>query len=179
MVVDHHDVSFQRFFARFQHEALLVVRAVAAQAVFATGGNVAPDAGVFRHAVQLGFIAGAAGFGKAAHFFQVRHVLPRHETAIFARAFKVVMAHVIGAALEQGDGSGHIECVAYRWQVAAEQLVLQVFGAGGNDHLATVQQRRRQVGQGFAGAGAGFGDQYAVGFDGVLDGARQRQLLGA
>jgi hypothetical protein len=42
------------------------------------------------------------------------------------------------------------------------KLILQVLGAGRNDHLATREQRRNQIGIGLAGAGARFGDQHAV-----------------
>jgi hypothetical protein len=44
-------------------------------------------------------------------------------------------------------------------QVAEEQLVLQGLGPGGNDDLAPRHQGGDQVGEGLAGAGAGFGDQ--------------------
>jgi hypothetical protein len=46
-----------------------------------------------------------------------------------------------------------------RGQVAVEELVLQGLGAGGDDDLAAGQQRRHQVGEGLAGAGAGLGHQ--------------------
>jgi hypothetical protein len=42
-----------------------------------------------------------------------------------------------------------------------EQAGPAVLGAGRDDGLAAPQQRRHQVGEGLAGAGAGFGDQRA------------------
>ena len=58
-----------------------------------------------------------------------------------------------------------------------EELVLQGLGAGGNDHLAAREQRRHQVGEGLAGAGAGLGDQHAIAGDGRRDALRHLELL--
>ena len=101
----------------------------------------------------------------------------RVELAAGQRAVEMMRADVVGAPLQQGDGRRHAECVAHRRQVAVEQLVLQGLGAGGDDHLAAGQQRGREVGEGLAGAGAGFGDQQAVGCDGRLHFARHGDLL--
>jgi len=43
-----------------------------------------------------------------------------------------------------------------------EELILQILGAGGDEHLLPAQQRRHQVGEGLAGAGAGLGDEQAI-----------------
>src|SRR3546814_2584753 len=47
-------------------------------------------------------------------------------------------------------------------QVAVVELVLQRAGAGGDDGLQPRQQRRDEVGEGLAGAGAGLGQQHAL-----------------
>ena len=62
-------------------------------------------------------------------------------------------------------------------EVALEQLVLQRLGPGGDDHLAAVEQRRDEVGEGLAGAGARFGDQPAALADRVRHRLRHRELL--
>jgi hypothetical protein len=72
------------------------------------------------------------------------------------------VADVVGAALEQRDRHRHLQRGAHRRQVAVEELVLQGLGAGGDDHLAAREQRRHQVGEGLAGAGAGLGHQHRL-----------------
>ena len=58
-----------------------------------------------------------------------------------------------------------------------KQLILQVLGAGGDNHLAAGQQRRHQVGHRLAGAGAGLQHRHAFGFDRLLDRLRHLDLL--
>ena len=60
-----------------------------------------------------------------------------------------------------------------------EQLVLQRLGAGRDDDLAAGEQRRHEVGEGLAGAGAGFGEQGRALGDRLRDRLGHRQLLGA
>ncbi len=59
------------------------------------------------------------------------------------------------------------------------ELVLQILGAGGDDHLLIRQQGRNQVGEGLAGAGAGLGDQYAGTGHSIGHILSHLQLLGA
>ena len=59
------------------------------------------------------------------------------------------------------------------------ELVLQRAGAGGDDGLQPRQQRRHQVGEGLAGAGAGFGEQHAALLERIGDRGRQVLLRGA
>ena len=71
----------------------------------------------------------------------------------------MVVADVVGTALEQRHRNRRAQRRAHGWNVAQEQLVLQVLGAGRDDGLAAPQQRRHQVGERLAGAGARFGNQ--------------------
>ena len=59
------------------------------------------------------------------------------------------------------------------------ELVLQRAGAGGDDRLQAGQQRRDQVGEGLAGAGAGFGQQHVAPVEGIGDRRGQAQLCRA
>ena len=63
-----------------------------------------------------------------------------------------MVADVIGAALQQRHGHRHFQRIAHRRNVAAEQLVLQRLGAGGDDHLAAGEQGRHQISKGLARA---------------------------
>ena len=70
-----------------------------------------------------------------------------------------------------------LERVPHERQVALEELVLQRLGAGGDDHLAAVQERGDEIREGLAGAGAGLGDERAAPGDGGRDGIGHRELL--
>ena len=97
----------------------------------------------------------------------------------FARgAPQAVEAHVVGAALEQRGACARGERLAHRRQVAVEELVLQRLGAGGDDDLAAGEQRRHEVGEGLAGAGAGLGDQHRRALDRLADRLGHLELPG-
>ena len=93
-------------------------------------------------------------------------------------------ADVVREALHDGplerrrQQAGVIEHRAQARQVDAGDLVLQRLGAGADDDLASRQQRRHQVGERLAGAGAGLDQQALVAVDRVGDAVRHRQLSG-
>src|SRR6266568_4235468 len=66
----------------------------------------------------------------------------------------MIVAHVVGAALEQGRGHRNLERVAHRRQVAVIELVLKRLGTRRDDDLAGREQSGHEIGEGFAGAGA-------------------------
>ena len=74
-----------------------------------------------------------------------------------------VQAGVVGAALEHGVRRVDAGQVADRLdqprEVALDQLVLEGQGRGGDHDPAVVQERRHEVGQRLAGAGAGLDEQ--------------------
>jgi hypothetical protein len=177
MVIDHHDICLHRLRTRMEHEAFLVVRAFLAQTVVARRGDLQPDRRVLRHIGHAALVAGTADLGVLFYFSQMFDVFASSETAIGKGPFQMIVAHVIGAALEQGDGNGRLECIAHHRQILLEQLVLQIFGAGGDDHLAAAQQGRHQVGEGLAGAGARFRDQNRVIVNRICDRQRHFPLL--
>ena len=73
--------------------------------------------------------------------------------------------------------TGSFSVSLHERQVALEELVLQRLGAGGDDHLAAVQERGDEIRERLAGAGAGLGDQRAAPGDGRRDGIGHRELL--
>ncbi|MNS77838.1 hypothetical protein D3C72_1114290 [compost metagenome] len=176
-VVDHHDVGFLRLAARLDDKAVADARAFLAQAVFARGRHALPDVGVFRH---LGKIAAVTRFGDAREHLDLAQLLDfgaRLQGAFVAlQAFKVIVANVVAAALEQGGGDGRGQRGAHARQIAREQLVLQRAGAGGNQHLAALDEGGHQIGPGLADTGARFGHERGAVLDGVADGLRQFHL---
>src|SRR6185503_17323017 len=57
---------------------------------------------------------------------------------------------------------------AQRWNVLEENLLLQVFRAGGNEDTLAAEDGRHEVGERLSGAGPRLGEQHAA----VLEGAR-------
>ena len=83
-----------------------------------------------------------------------------------------VAAQIVGAALEQRDARRAAERRGHQRQVLGEELILQRAGAGGDQHAQARQQRRHQVGEGLAGAGAGLDHQRFARAQGVGDALR-------
>ena len=94
-----------------------------------------------------------------------------------------VQAGVVGAALEHGVGRRDAGLVLDRLdqprEVPLDQLVLQREGRGGDHDPAVVQQRRHQVGQRLAGAGAGLDEQVLAVLERVGDRLGHLDLAGA
>jgi len=86
-------------------------------------------------------------------------------------------ADVIGPPLQQRNPGRRLQRLADHWQVLVEQLVLQGLGTGRDDHLAARTQRRHQVGEGLARAGAGLGDKNRTAVDGGGDAFGHLDLL--
>ena len=135
VVIDDHHVGGHRVPPRGEDEAILVIRAILAEAVVARRGNHRPHRRIFRHAGAFGLVAGARDFGEASDALRMHDVLARQEAAFVERAFEVVVAEVVGAPLEQRDLDRHAEHVAHGRKVAPEELVLQGLGAGRDDDL--------------------------------------------
>ena len=181
MVVDHHHVGGERVAARAHHEAVARSRGSSwprqlsrvEVACAQTGASSGTSARSARSPVVL-------SCGEALDARELRRLLARLEARLLrARAPQAVEADVVGAALEQRRARARGERLAHRRQVAVEQLVLQRLGAGRDDDLAAGEQRRHQVGEGLAGAGAGLGDQHAVALDRLVDRLRHLELLRA
>ncbi len=177
MVVHHHHIRFHRLLARLHDEALLVIRAIAAEAVLACRGHVRPDGRVLRHFGQSAAIAGLAGPRVGLDARQIRHVVAVQEAAIVLGALQVVMADIVRPTLEQRHRHRRLQRIAHHRDVAAEQLVLQGLGTGGDDHLATLGEGRHQIGERLAGTRTCLGDQDAAPFDRLLDRPRHFHLL--
>ena len=86
VVVDDDDVGLERVLARLHHEALVVVRAVLAEAVLARRRHVRPDGGVLRHVGELGAVAASAACARSATILRrCAHVLARRQAGPRAR----------------------------------------------------------------------------------------------
>ena len=104
------------------------------------------------------------------------------EERVVAQGVELVAAEVVAAALHVADFQGSEEGFEER-DVFEEELFLEVFGARGNDDallaLAGHAEGGKQVGQGFAGTGAGFDYEVALFFEGFFDGLGHLVLASA
>jgi hypothetical protein len=179
MVVDDDDVGIERFLARLHHEALAVEGAVAAEAVVARRRDERPDRRVLRDVGELGAVTALRCAREGDDLRQVACIGPRRQPPFARCALQMVMAHVVRATLEQRDGDRRRERVADHRQVAFEQLILQRLRARRHDDLAPVEQRRHEVRERLARAGAGLGDQRLPQRDRACDRLRHLELLRA
>ena len=91
----------------------------------------------------------------------------------------MMVTHIVGATLEQGNLYRHLERLAHQRNIAIEQLILQCFCASGNDDLTAHEQSRNQISKSLAGAGARLGDQDLLIFHRVGNRDGHVDLLGA
>ena len=162
MMVDHHDVGGLRALPRLHHEALAPERAVGPEAVVGGGRHLRQQRRVFRQRVEFGHVAESGAPAPRHHPLELGDQLARGEAGIAFRLLHPVAAQVVRAPLQQRSPEAGAECVAHPRQIAEIQLILQGTGAGGNNRLHARQQRRHQIGEGLAGAGAGLGQQHAA-----------------
>ena len=161
-MVHHHDVRLHRLGARLEYEAFLVVGAFLSQATVARGSHLHPDRRILRHVRQPALVARVADLGVLLDPAQMLDVFARLEHAVRFGARQMVVAQVVRASLEQRHRNRRLQRIAHHRQVFLEQLVLQVLGAGRDDHLAAREQRGNQVGKSLAGTRACLDDQDRV-----------------
>ncbi len=93
---------------------------------------------------------------------------------IVAQRVQLVLAQIVAAALHVTDLQ-RAEEQFEKWHILEEELLLQILGAGGDDHallaLSREPQRGQQIRERFARSGAGLDDQVALLLESLLDGA--------
>ena len=88
-------------------------------------------------------------------------------------------AQKIRAALHDGDFEFGREVLLQEWNVFLVELLLQRFRCGGDYDAAAAANCGEQVGERFAGAGAGFDDGVMFFGESVVDGFGHFELRGA
>ena len=158
-MVDHGQVRVRGAAPGAEHETVIVKIAVLVQAVIDGGNTGRPHGGVFRDMRQFGQVAAGGALRPGADIGQVSPSLLVQPPRVILCLFQPVQAQVIGPSFQQRNIERPPDGLAHQRQVAGKQLVLQVLGAGRDDHLVTGLERRREVGKGLAGPGAGLADQ--------------------
>ena len=185
MVVDDDEVGLEALRRIWGDEAGLPVGAGLAEADLGAGVELVPERGGLGEVVDLGAVAGFGGAFPLEDGVELRDVVEAGEDGVVAEGVELLLAEVVGAALHIADAqwAGVGEDGFEEGEVLEIELFLQIFCAGGDDDalllVAGTAERGQKVGEGFAGAGAGFDDEMAAVGEGLLDGLGHGVLAGA
>ena len=155
MVIHDDDVGLDRLAARLDHVALAEIGAAGAEAIVAGRGDLRPQRVGVAKVRHFGEVAGTRGPGPAFDARQ-RAIASARQALLPAELLQPVGAQIVRAALEQRDACRHADGAGHQRQVLVEELVLQGARAGGDEHAPAGEQRGHEIGEGLAGAGAGF-----------------------
>ena len=132
--------------------------------------------------VDFGSVAGFGGALPLGDVVELVDLFEAVEERVAAEGVELVLAEVVGAAFHVADFEG-AEDGFEEGDVLEVELLLEVFGAGGDDDallvLAGEAEGGEEVGEGFAGAGAGFDDEVTLVLEGLFDGSGHVVLAGA
>ena len=150
-------------------EAALELRTLLAGAQLAARVDLGPGGARFRQRLDLGAIAGFGGLLPLADDLEVGDLFEAVEDRLLFGIVDFLAAGVVAAALHVA-GAQRAQVLFQERNVLEEELFLQILGAGGNHHALAGENRRDQIRQRLAGAGAGFDNQVLLfgqrGFDG-------------
>jgi hypothetical protein len=176
MMVDDDDVGEHRLAPRLHHVALAVLRAFAAEAVLARRRDERDDAAALVEALELGEVAARGrqrprlDLGERADGEAVGKV------SVLPGAAEPMQAEIARATLQERHRHRQVERAAKARQIAEEELVLERLGRGAEQRPGTAEQRRDEVGEGLADAGAGLDDERATLLDRGRDSERHVEL---
>ena len=176
VVIDDDDVGFDGLAARLDHVTAADVGAAGAETVVARRGDLRPQRMRVAQVRHFGEVAALRDAGPAlARAPACGRACPRR-LLLAAELLQAVGAQIVRAPLEQRDARRHADGARHQRQVLVEQLVLQRARAGGDEHALAGQQRRHQVGEGLAGAGAGLDHERRAVFERQRHAPGHRQL---
>ena len=174
-VIHYHDVGILGRVA--PREEVTVAKAFAefADAVVGVGIEQLPLVPGRREG-QFGAVARLGASRPIPHRFHGRAL---RDQPIGAHAFELGAAQIVVAAFEQFDARRDAERLGHERDVLAHELFLQRDRGRRDDDLLAATQRRGEVGQRFADAGAGFNERVGALEKSALDQARHLDLAGA
>ena len=177
VMVDDHDVGRRGALAHPRDEAVVVARALGAEAGVRRGRDLVPERQILGQILELRAIAGIGPRRPLADDRQ-EDVVDRRPDAV-GQLIELVHAQVVRAALHVRRGERDPERVAQRGNVLEVDLLLQVLRAGRNQHALAAENCGHEVGERLAGAGAGLREQNAAVFEHAGDRRGHVDLAGA
>ncbi|SPX76033.1 Uncharacterised protein [Morganella morganii] len=176
VMVDHHHIRFQRLAPGLQHKAFFILRAVAAEAVIVGTGDQRPDRAVFRNIVTGGDIPQLRRCCPAPRRHYLREGFRLHINIAESLLLQPLQTEIVRAPFEQCHPAVIIQRLNNGGEIAVIELILQRFGAGGNNSFLSGTQRGYQIGKRFAGPGSGFRHQLPLRFNYPADRRRHGDL---
>ena len=161
--------------ARVLGEARRDERAAAARAAVGADRELGPER-LGRLERELGAVAGLGRVEPALHRLPGAGVAPVGEQERL-EALELAAAEVVRAALQHLDADVAAERGRGDRDVLREQLLLERLGRGRDDDPPPRLERRDEVGEALADAGARLGDEVLAGRERVLDAGGERGLL--
>jgi hypothetical protein len=132
--------------------------------------------------VEFGAVAGFGGLFPGCDVVKLVDLLQSIQDWVISQRVELVAAEVVGAALHVADFERAEEGFE-EGDVFEVELFLEIFCAGGDDDalvaFAGETEGGQEVGEGFAGSGAGFDDEVTLFFEGGLDGSGHVVLAAA
>ncbi len=162
VMVDHHHLGIHGAAASHHQMAIVVIGAIAAEAVFIGAGDVREDLGVFLQSRNVPHVTVVGGGGPGLHLNQIVEHFRFLQVGFAEQPVHPLDAQIVAAPLKESHRRGIGECAGDGRQVSIEELLLQVFGAGADHHPLAGLQRRHQIGVGFAGTCARLHQQATV-----------------
>src|SRR5271165_6255948 len=178
MVVHDDYIALRRLASHLSDEAALVVWTTLAKAGIAARVELGPELAGLGQIVDLGTVAGLGGLLPLGDGVVLRDFFEAGKNRLAAQRVKLVAADVIRSALHVADTQRAQQRLEER-NVFEEELLLEIFRAGRDNHAPPRSQGRQEVGQGFAGAGARLDDQMTIFVESPLDGLCHLQLAAA
>ncbi len=176
VVIHDDEVGFLRALVHGGDETLLKFGALLAAAEVAARVDAVPE---FRVVGKKRELAAIAGFGQLAPVANLR------EPVDFVHAFQdglafhlmhFLPAQKIGAALHQRRLQVGREVLLQEGNILLEELLLQRFRGGGDHHAPAAANRRNQIGERLAGAGARLDHDMLMVLEGFFDDPRHFEL---
>jgi hypothetical protein len=90
---------------------------------------------------------------------------------------ETLQTQIVGTPFQQRDADGYRQRITNAGQVPVKQLLLQILGAGGDNHAPARQHSGDQIREGLSGAGARLTDEHATLIEGTGDGCGHLLLL--
>ena len=180
VMIDDDDPRLVRLASHAGDEALVEVLALCTNARVGGGLHLAPALGVLRHVRELGAIAclGVAGPLLDPRQHAIGGDAParrRHELGV--PAFAEIVRQALHQRRLEGDPE-RPEDLAYERQILGHDLLLERAGGRRDDHFATTEDRRHQIGERLARARAGLHHERSLGLERALDRLRHGKLPG-
>ncbi|HEY3595290.1 MAG TPA: hypothetical protein VGL13_15495 [Polyangiaceae bacterium] len=160
-------------------ETLIELGTFLAGAGIATRVEARPEVGVVGKKCEFGAIAGFGELRPIVDLAKRVDFLEAFEHRLVGHLVRFDAAQEIRAALHHSDFEFGREMFLQEGDVFLVELLLQGFCCGGDHDAAAAANRGEQVGERFAGAGAGFDDGVMFFGEGVVDGFGHFELRGA